>query len=358
MIGQELGLLNDEAKLRVECLVLAQTFETFLAYYVQSDAQLFGRQCRDSGLKFLEVLDELLRKNPGMKDSLALWAGKDKDTIPKLREWLLGKNEYPYETSRESRRKLWTLVSTLKALLIIELGLTRFPLMEMSPQEQEYSEKYIKWRGHLPPEIIRNNNPETLVALASSKQTIVITGDIRKSQDLMTYSRSPSVFSKRMVEFITETRALLTKYRGFFDKFTGDGFLAYFNEAICSAGDMDYREASLEFLRSLLKFSSTHFSDWIKDVKKLPAEPVGLAIGADLGIVEFQNLSHHLIAVGDPIVWASRMASGARADEVVVNNLLYESLRDLTGIRFEERQGKTKSGEPFMAHCLLFSQET
>lgn len=88
-------------------------------------------------------------------------------------------------------------------------------------------------------------------------------------------------------------------------------------------------------------------------MKKLPAEPIGLAIGADLGIVSFQNLNHHLVAVGDAVVWASRMASGASANEILVNNLLFEALRDTTGVRFEERPSKTKSGEGFLAHALL-----
>jgi class 3 adenylate cyclase len=157
-----------------------------------------------------------------------------------------------------------------------------------------------------------------------------------------------------MVEFITQTRLLLNKRAGFFDKFTGDGFLAYFNETICRAAGTNYFDSCLEFLDELLEFSSAHFSDWTREVKKLPAEPIGLAIGADLGVVSFQNLNHHLIAVGDAVVWASRMASSARAGEIVVNNLLFESLHDKSGIQFEERHSKTKSGEGFMAHTLLF----
>ena len=88
-----------------------------------------------------------------------------------------------------------------------------------------------------------------------------------------------------------------------------------------------------------------HFSDWIKEIKKLPADPIGLAIWADLGGLSFQKFNHHLITVGDAVVWASRMASCAHAGEVVINNSLFESLRSASGIQFEERQGKTKSGE-------------
>lgn len=64
MIDQELDILNTEAKPRVECLVLAQTFETFWAYYLQSSGQLFGQQCRASALSFLESFEELSKTNP------------------------------------------------------------------------------------------------------------------------------------------------------------------------------------------------------------------------------------------------------------------------------------------------------
>lgn len=101
------------------------------------------------------------------------------------------------------------------------------------------------------------------------------------------------------------------------------------------------------------EFTESHFADWIKEVKKLPDTPVGLAVGGDLGIVSFQNLNNHLVAVGDAVVWASRMASCANAKDIAVNNLLFEALRDVKSIRFEERPGKTKSGEGFLARALL-----
>lgn len=190
-----------------------------------------------------------------MKDPVALRLGENtdvEDILSKLREWASGQDRYPYETHYMSRFMLWALITSLKALLIIELGLTRFPIMVVKSEEQEYSENYVKWRGHLPPNIIRDHNPEALIKEACSTSTIVVVGDIRRSQDLMTYSRSAESFSSRIVEFITQTRLLLNKRSGFFVKFTGDGFLAYFNEAICRAADTDYRESFLEFCTTFL----------------------------------------------------------------------------------------------------------
>jgi len=79
-----------------------------------------------------------------------------------------------------------------------------------------------------------------------------------------------------------------------------------------------------------------------------------LAIGADIGKVSFEDVHAHLIAVGDSIVWASRMASIANSDEAILNNLLFAALDGRTDIKFQCREAKTKAGEPFLAQSLLF----
>jgi hypothetical protein len=82
-----------------------------------------------------------------------------------------------------------------------------------------------------------------------------------------------------------------------------------------------------------------------------------LAIGADLGRVSFQSLDYHVVAVSESIVWASRMASAAKAEEVLVNNLLYQTLRLRTDLVFESREASTKSGESFQAWKLGIKDE-
>jgi hypothetical protein len=46
------------------------------------------------------------------------------------------------------------------------------------------------------------------------------------------------------------------------------------------------------------------------------------------------------------------MASAAEAEEVLVNNLLYQSLRQRTDLVFDSREAGTKSGESFQAWKL------
>ena len=87
----------------------------------------------------------------------------------------------------------------------------------------------------------------------------------------------------------------------------------------------------------------------MKFVRKIPSQAVGLAVGADVGRVSFQSLDYHVVAVSESIVWASRMASAAKAEEVLVNNLLYQALRQRKDLVFESREASTKSGESFQA---------
>ena len=44
---------------QIECLVLAQAFETLWAYYIQSGGQLYPSECRSAALLFIEAYEEL-----------------------------------------------------------------------------------------------------------------------------------------------------------------------------------------------------------------------------------------------------------------------------------------------------------
>jgi len=49
---------------KIECLVLAQNFQILWAYYVQSSAKLFEKECREAAVAFLASYDELTKINP------------------------------------------------------------------------------------------------------------------------------------------------------------------------------------------------------------------------------------------------------------------------------------------------------
>jgi len=347
-------------KSRIECLTLTLSFENLWAYYLQSSGQLFSGECREAAQHLLESFEELSKQDPRIKDPVALTIGEGtdiEDILRNFRDWADGKKQYPYHEAFKSRFMLFALLTGLKGLLLKDLEVSRWPHMFMTSQETEFSERVLRWKGHLPTSVLRSD-PETVVKEASNALSVVVVADIRQSQDLMTYASSPEDFSRRMVDFITITRQSIDEHHGFFDKFTGDGYLAYFNEAVCSAASSDYIECFLSFIREHRKFSIGHFSQWTQSVRKLPSDEVGLGIGADLGIVKFHDLKHHLVAVGDSIVWASRMASAAKANEVVVNNLLFSALQKTPKLNFQTREATTKAGERFLARTLEFTTKS
>lgn len=335
----------------IECLVEALSFEVLWAYYLQSSGLLFKAECKKAALQFLSSLAELSERDPKVEDPAALMIGEHSDVddiLRHLKNWAENDQDYPYEDPRKSRFMLWVYLAGLKGLLTQDMGI-RWSGAVMSSQEYDHSERVVRWKDHLPQPAL-HRDPDQLVRAASTSPTIVVVGDIRRSQDLMTYSPEPEDFSRRMVDFIGTTRQLIEEHDGFFDKFTGDGFLAYFNKAICRE---DHLECFLSFVREELAFCSEHFAEWSRKVRKLPDADVGLAIGADLGSVGFHDLDHHLVAVGDTIVWASRMASIGAANEIVINNLLFAALEGKLGLRFQRRSGKTKAGENFLARVLI-----
>ena len=69
----------------------------------------------------------------------------------------------------------------------------------------------------------------------------------------------------------------------------------------------------------------------------------------------FRDMKNHLIAVGSPLVWASRAVDEAKAEELAVNNLLYNLIVDnIENIAFTTRTATAKSGENFRARIVSF----
>jgi len=251
---------------------------------------------------------------------------------------------------------LFVFFSELKRYLLKELKVIKMPIMMISSLEEEYSAKVIRWRPHMP-RIALLHNPDSLFKQASDTSTIAVVGDIRRSQELMLYASDLKEFTDRMVNFITTTRDLIEKHMGFFDKFTGDGFIVYFNEAICGAAKLSYKECFLNFIKDESNFAIPFFSDWEKSIRKRPINKIGIAIGADIGKIYFGDINDHLIAVGDAIVWASRMSSVGEANEILVNNLLFSYLNSNFNLSFEEKQCESKYGEPFIAQKMTFCDQ-
>lgn len=349
--------MADEMHLRmIECLALAQGFEVLWAYYVQSDGTLYSEPCRQNALAFLDAYAKLCEVDSQFSDPEVIGLGEDTEVsaiIDELRHWALTPDVTPYGNVFHARFIFFVLLASVKVHILRKLGARHTPIMTVSSQEMEYTSTVLRWRQHFPKKAL-SKDPQKLFAEASKCNSIAVVADIRRSQDLMTYAVDHMKFADNLVKFLNSSRAMIDANGGLFDKFTGDGFIAYFNEGICSACGLDYRSAFLSWVDQELEFAIPFFEEWAQQIRKRPMVPVGLSIGADFGAIKFDDIHSHLVAVSDSIVWAARMAAVGGAGELVMNNLLAATLSH-SGRTVEVRDGRTKAGEDFQ--CYVFTPQ-
>jgi len=237
----------------------------------------------------------------------------------------------------------------MKIYLSKEVALETLPPIALSTEEFEHTEKYLRWQPHLPRVSMYWYDRAFNFPKLSSTETIVVYGDIRRSQDLMVYTIGYERFEEMMIRFFDSVRKVFDTNLGIFDKFTGDGFLGYFNEYLCSQKREDFLQCFIRFSKQCMETCYSLFDDWKKSVRKLPEEDIMLSIGADVGQIHFGDRYGHLICIGDAIVWAQRMCAAAPAGTIYVNNILANLLKDKEGIELSPVAGKTKTGESFLS---------
>lgn len=153
---------------------------------------------------------------------------------------------------------------------------------------------------------------------------VVVSIDIRRSTELMLKARKPELFSKFITELSSKLSENIISNYGIFDKFTGDGILAFFpkfysgEEAIIRA--LKSAEECHEIFEKHYHNSKSCFNVFINDV--------GLGIGIDYGTVTLVNTSNELTVVGIPVVYACRM-SGAKAGDTILNQPAKEEIERL-----------------------------
>lgn len=199
--------------------------------------------------------------------------------------------------------------------------------------EQTYSELEVKEKiNHILSRINENgrqkvlNSPEFLDLFQDKTpcESVVVSIDIRRSTELMLKARRPDLFSEFITELSHQLSDCIINNFGIFDKFTGDGILAFFpkfysgDQAIVRA-----IQAANECHRIFQKHYNNSrgcFSVFIKDV--------GLGIGIDYGNVTLVNTTNELTVVGIPVVYACRM-SGAEAGKTILNQPAKEEVERL-----------------------------
>ena len=157
----------------------------------------------------------------------------------------------------------------------------------------------------------------------------VIVMDLRRSTDLMLKARPPASFAKFIKTLSEELRRILIQEHGIFDKFTGDGVLAFFPE-FYSGEDAGYY--ALSAAERCHEFFADHYRSHRTSFTGVPLD-VGLGIGMDYGSTYFVPYGGEFSIVGEPVVYASRMAEGP-AGTTLLNQRAYEEIHRRFGSCF------------------------
>jgi class 3 adenylate cyclase len=155
-------------------------------------------------------------------------------------------------------------------------------------------------------------------------EAVVVAIDIRRSTELMLKARTPELFSKFITELSFKLSQIIISNFGIFDKFTGDGILAFFPK-FYSGADAIIR--SLKAANECHKAFKEHYNN-SKDCFNVFIKDVGLGIGIDYGNVTLVNTQSELTVVGIPVVYACRF-SGAKAGETLINQPAREEIMNL-----------------------------
>jgi class 3 adenylate cyclase len=166
-------------------------------------------------------------------------------------------------------------------------------------------------------------------------QMFVMAADIRESTTLMKEAVRFEVFAKIMDKFVSAVRRGIGTPGGWFDRFTGDGFLAYW--VVQQGPDQEaYQRAFVEAAGNLAHtanglvqlFHSRVIEDFRRNSRNL-SDGVGLSMGLDAGPGFLVEIAGELTVVGPPVVGAVRMVTAAAGPgEVVSNVYLGEHLHD------------------------------
>lgn len=152
-------------------------------------------------------------------------------------------------------------------------------------------------------------------------KAIVVSIDIRRSTELMLKARKADLYSDFITELSNKLSHVIIGNYGIFDKFTGDGILAFFPEFYSGEDAILFAlKAAQECHEAFIghyEASKDKFSVFIQDV--------GLGIGVDYGVVTIVNTGAELTVVGRPVVYACRFG-GAKAGETLMNIEAYEIL--------------------------------
>jgi class 3 adenylate cyclase len=195
---------------------------------------------------------------------------------------------------------------------------------------------YLKTRLH--PKAIKNLDKEKLLEFSSNEEMemAVMSIDIRKSQEIMLRANTPEEYANFISGLTEKLKTIILDSYGVYDKFTGDGILAYFpvfysgTDGIknCCIASQQCHDAFRDFYRECYGFFETVLV-------------TGLGIGIDYGMAKLLVTNKELTILGSSVVSACRI-SAAPAGKTYLNITAYKKLKE-RGIILKEVEMNVKS---------------
>jgi class 3 adenylate cyclase len=167
------------------------------------------------------------------------------------------------------------------------------------------------------------------------RDSFVMSVDIRRSTELMLKAREPQRYADFIARLCDSLTRIVKQSYGVFDKFTGDGVLAFYPDFFSGPG-AGFRalEAASECHRvfeKLYKDYRSCFNSILSDA--------GLGIGIDYGPVHLVRVSGGITVVGEAVVYACRMG-GAPAGKTFINQPAYEQLSTTQAAHYSFRESE------------------
>lgn len=346
---------------KVNLLALVLNFEKYWQSYSLSDGILYAKQVREEAHKIVPLFykvygNKAVVDQDGRVNNVDLF--ESRRFIIELKKWLGTKDKFPKvlfgrEYTNSSQFLFQYVFMELESQLQQDIGLPVGLSLAMTPHENYFRRKQLKWAGQFPDDLVEKAMEPSFIMRMSSTDTLVLVADIRRSQDLITYGLSPDFYREQMIGFLDEVRKILRDNYGIYDRFTGDGFIAYFNQYVCEQEGRDYYEMTLDACEKIQSFSERYFDNWSNQIRNIPVEPIGLSLGIDSGVVSFKDIEGQFFAIGDACVWATRMCNAGKRGEVIFNNIPYHKIAEYGKEGFcNEIDSVTKNGESFKAYSV------
>jgi class 3 adenylate cyclase len=155
------------------------------------------------------------------------------------------------------------------------------------------------------------------VVQRASVETIVLCVDIRSSTILMREALNHHQYANIITSFVSAAKSYIQNLNGWFDKFTGDGFLAYWP----TSEEEIQKNAShvSQFCRDTIRLFMGKISDDLRANSRNFPKRAGLSIGVDAGPLNLLSVADDLTIVGHPVVGAVRMVGMAEPYELIAN---------------------------------------